>query len=51
MTNAELRQTANVKGIVAVAHSLTWKWGSHVARAWSRWAGATSMWNVRIGKG
>jgi hypothetical protein len=32
VTNADARQRTDVKGIMAVAHSLKWKWGGHVAR-------------------
>jgi hypothetical protein len=31
VTNAEIRKTVIMKDIVAVAHSLKWKWGGHVA--------------------
>ena len=30
--NPEIRHRRNTKDIVSVAHSLMWKWGSHVAR-------------------
>jgi hypothetical protein len=43
VTNAELRRRTNRKGIVAVAHSVKWKWGGHVARTdQCRWAHAVS---------
>jgi hypothetical protein len=49
--NAEMRKTANMKDIVAVAHNLKWKWGGHVAgMEQRRYAHATSMWDVRLGK-
>ena len=51
MKSAEVRQRTNVKDIVAVAHSFKWKWGGHVAGMdQRRWAQATSMWDVSIGK-
>jgi hypothetical protein len=51
MTSAEVRQRTNTKDIVAVAESLKWKLGGHVARMdQCRWAHATSVWDVRIGK-
>ena len=41
----------NMKDIMAVAHCLKWKWGRQVARMEQRrWAPATSVWDVRIGK-
>ena len=42
VTNAEIRKRNNTKDIVAVAHSLKWKWGSHVAGMQQRrWVHAT----------
>ena len=32
VTNAEIRKRNNTKDIVAVAHSLKWKWGDHLVR-------------------
>jgi len=50
VTNAEIRKTVNMKDIVAVAHSLKWKWGGHVAgMEQRRWTHATSVWDVRLG--
>ena len=41
----------NMKDTVAVAHCLKWKWGRQEARMdQRRWAPASSMWDVRIGK-
>jgi hypothetical protein len=31
VTNADIRKRKNMKEIVAVAHSLRWKWGGYVA--------------------
>jgi len=40
-----------VEDIVAVAHTLKCEWGGHVARMnRRRWAKATSVWGVRLGK-
>jgi hypothetical protein len=42
---------SSTKDMVAVAHGLKWKWGGQVARMdQCRWAHATSIWDVRIGK-
>ena len=50
VTNAEIRKTNNMKDTVAVAHSLKWKLGGHVAgmKQCGR-AQATSVWDVRLG--
>jgi len=51
VTNAEIRKTTNMKGIVAMAHSIKCKWGGHDAgMEQSRWAYATSIWDVGLGK-
>jgi hypothetical protein len=51
VTSAEVRQRTNVKDMVTVTHSLMWTWGGHAARTDQRgWAGAASMWDVRIVK-
>jgi hypothetical protein len=51
VTNAEVRKRTSVKDIVAVAHSLRWTWGGHVARTdQRRWTHATSVWDVRTGE-
>jgi len=40
-----------VEDNVTVAHIVKWKWGGHVARMdQGRWAQATSLWDVRLGK-
>jgi hypothetical protein len=31
VTNAEIRKGTNMKDILAVTHSLKWKWGGYVA--------------------
>jgi len=51
VTNAEIRKTANMKDIVAVAQSIKWNLGGHVAgMEQRRWAQTTSMWDVRLDK-
>jgi hypothetical protein len=32
VTNVKIRKRNNTKDIVAVAHSLQWKWGDHLLR-------------------
>jgi hypothetical protein len=32
VTNDEIRKRNNTKDIVALAHSLKWKWGDHLVR-------------------
>ena len=45
------RKKNGTNDIVAVAVSLKWKWGGHVARLdRRRWEHAASMWGLRTGK-
>jgi len=51
VTNAEIRKTTNLKDIVALAYSIEWNWGGHVAgMEQRRRTQATSMWDVRLDK-
>jgi hypothetical protein len=49
--NAEIKKRTDVKNLAALAHSLKWRWGGHVAiMDQSRGAYDASMWDVRTGK-
>jgi len=50
--NAEVQQRTSVSDFLVVAQTRKWKWEGHVARTdQRRWAHATRMWDVIIGKG
>ena len=51
VTNDEIRKPTNMKDMVAVAHSIKWNWGDHVAgMERRRRTQATSVWDVGLGK-
>jgi len=51
MTNADTRKRTSTKDTLAVASTLKWKWGGHVARMdQRRWEQAVSMRGLRRGK-
>jgi len=51
LMNADIQKRTDLKDLAALAHSLKWRWGGHVAiMDQRREAHATSMWDVRTGK-
>jgi hypothetical protein len=51
LTEAQIRKCIQTKELVAVAHSLRWKGGDHVARMdRRRWRDSASVWDLRMGE-